>query len=1130
MSDIALLGFAVDSAPLDKAKTSARNAAQEIGKLGDVADSTSGKVDKIGKNMANTGQSSDKMAKDIIKANAAIEQFARGLQLSSTHSDAASTGMKRLLEQAAAVSPAMQRAAGSIGGLAGSLGGMGGGGMSNGLAGGAARAAEGIGSVVKNLGPMGMVAGGVAAVVVTLAGAYYKAAESLAVFQDRQTQNVARLKNALGEGSDPAGTVLALQKQANEAGISADNTIDAFARIARNGEALGASTNQLLQLSETIQKLGIVSNASAGEISAGQLQLSQALASGKLNGDELRSVMENLPALAKAIADGLGVSVGQLRSMGAAGELTGDKVFKALLSQTEKVREEFKTLPDTAERAQTRMENGFDRVKARIGEVIGASQIMQATFNRAAAAFEAMLGDAPSSIDGIQKRIDQLTNEKINTGGGIRGFFANNAGRDEEIKRLQGALMDMQRRESSTKTADAAKAASAELQRALGVAKDVDDAGTRKAKILGDQKTMAEGLVAAKKAMAEAAAEAAKYATQVSNLSGAISFQLSRTSVGVDDHLGGLFNPQQAATNYVAMNAVDRLRPQKTAAEKARDAALARQEEAAAAIRQLQASSVINDKALDASNKADPANQRKAELDGLERQIAAQQALAGAVGKSRGATRELEAAQEAMEYRVRTFGDKTTPDAIAATDAYASATLRLKKAQDSVADARAFQGIRDTIAGVKAQTEAVINGEYAVRRTAAQQAARLADRETPGMGGLKMKEFDAGEQLSLAQQLDALKISTMRTEERIGTIGNTYAERQLDLENRIADARRKTAPAGADALEAAMREDAAASEIERNERSKTAAVDRLAALSDERGLIQYTGRELAVQTAMMAKRRDLEAQGVSMASAYYDEQMKIAKLIAEDTFDNATVKERADEMRDTLQSGLSGLKGLTSGVFSDMFANGETSAAAFFARMENAAANFADRLLNSLVLNPAFDMLTNKSGSGLLDSFIGNLSNSFSGAYPGAKPTEGFLASIGGAINNAKGAAFLGGHDLGLASGGILHGPTMFGMGGGRSGVAGEAGAEGVLPLRRAANGKLGVESTGGGGGTTVQVFDQRTNTNAEPVNVQERRGDDGKKMIYVTIRDNVKTAIRSGDMDNDMRGQFGVGRPVTRR
>ena len=73
----------------------------------------------------------------------------------------------------------------------------------------------------------------------------------------------------------------------------------------------------------------------------GAIQLGQALASGRLGGDELKSILEGLPLVAEKIAKGLGVSTGELKKMGAEGLLTADKVFGALLSGTEKIQADF---------------------------------------------------------------------------------------------------------------------------------------------------------------------------------------------------------------------------------------------------------------------------------------------------------------------------------------------------------------------------------------------------------------------------------------------------------------------------------------------------------------------------------------------------------------------------------------------------------------------------------------------------------------------------------------------------------------------------------------------------------------------------------------------------------------------
>ena len=98
-------------------------------------------------------------------------------------------------------------------------------------------------------------------------------------------------------------------------------------------------------------RIAIASGASQQEISSATQQLAQALASGTLQGDELRSILEGLPTLAQALARELGVSIGELRKLGSEGKLTADTVFPALLGAVEKLNGEFERAPLSVGRA-----------------------------------------------------------------------------------------------------------------------------------------------------------------------------------------------------------------------------------------------------------------------------------------------------------------------------------------------------------------------------------------------------------------------------------------------------------------------------------------------------------------------------------------------------------------------------------------------------------------------------------------------------------------------------------------------------------------------------------------------------------------------------------------------------------
>ncbi|HFQ7232392.1 TPA: tape measure protein [Yersinia enterocolitica] len=127
--------------------------------------------------------------------------------------------------------------------------------------------------------------------------------------------------------------------QDTRAGLEATATL--YGRLERATRSAGTSTADLAKLTTTINKGLIVSGATAEEASSTMIQLSQALASGVLRGEEFNSISENGSRLAVALADSLGVTVGQLRAMAAEGKLTTDVVVNGLLKQSEVIAKEF---------------------------------------------------------------------------------------------------------------------------------------------------------------------------------------------------------------------------------------------------------------------------------------------------------------------------------------------------------------------------------------------------------------------------------------------------------------------------------------------------------------------------------------------------------------------------------------------------------------------------------------------------------------------------------------------------------------------------------------------------------------------------------------------------------------------
>lgn len=152
----------------------------------------------------------------------------------------------------------------------------------------------------------------------------------------------------------------------NDARVGVRGTSDLYAQLNRSTESLGTSQKDLLQVTDTISKTLTIGGASATAADAALLQLSQGFASGALRGEELNSIMEQTPRLAQAIANGMGVSIGQLRTMGAEGQLTAQAIMTALLSQSRIVNEEFSKIAINGASGYNVLNNTIDTTVAKI--------------------------------------------------------------------------------------------------------------------------------------------------------------------------------------------------------------------------------------------------------------------------------------------------------------------------------------------------------------------------------------------------------------------------------------------------------------------------------------------------------------------------------------------------------------------------------------------------------------------------------------------------------------------------------------------------------------------------------------------------------------------------------------------
>lgn len=165
---------------------------------------------------------------------------------------------------------------------------------------------------------------------------------------------------------------------------SINATSGVYQRFAQNAETLKISQAQIASLTETVSKAVAVSGASAGAADAALTQFGQALGSGVLRGDEFNSVMEQTPALAKAIATGLGVTTGELRNMAKEGKLTMDVLVPALERAKESVDDQFNTRILTISAAFENLNTSTIKWIGELDKSTGASEAFAKAINEIA--------------------------------------------------------------------------------------------------------------------------------------------------------------------------------------------------------------------------------------------------------------------------------------------------------------------------------------------------------------------------------------------------------------------------------------------------------------------------------------------------------------------------------------------------------------------------------------------------------------------------------------------------------------------------------------------------------------------------------------------------------------------------
>ena len=203
--------------------------------------------------------------------------------------------------------------------------------------------------------------------------------------------------------NDVAGLKQKTFAASQQSGADYGQQLDSIAKLKMLTKGL-FNDDEAVKFTSTLDKAFKVSGTSAGEASAAMYQLNQAMTSGKLQGDEFRSVMENAPILAQKIAESMGVSMAQLKKLGSEGKITSDVIKKAVLGSADEIDAQYSKMPLTFgkvwQNAQSAGQQAMDGLLTKVNQLLNtpAGQKMAQDVQKA---FSGMATMANGALDGI---------------------------------------------------------------------------------------------------------------------------------------------------------------------------------------------------------------------------------------------------------------------------------------------------------------------------------------------------------------------------------------------------------------------------------------------------------------------------------------------------------------------------------------------------------------------------------------------------------------------------------------------------------------------------------------------------------------------------------------------------------
>jgi tape measure domain-containing protein len=170
-------------------------------------------------------------------------------------------------------------------------------------------------------------------------------------------RTTAMLKNAVGTTGDYTSSLETSLKYANEVGVTTDDFIQSAARLRTLAPEVVTNYSDAAKFTKLLDMNMVSTGASTQEASSAMRQITQALGKGIVNGDELNSIMENSPQIARMLAKHLDASVGDLKQLGKEGSISGQDLYDTVLENADAIEKQFHAMPVTADRAWNSIKN-----------------------------------------------------------------------------------------------------------------------------------------------------------------------------------------------------------------------------------------------------------------------------------------------------------------------------------------------------------------------------------------------------------------------------------------------------------------------------------------------------------------------------------------------------------------------------------------------------------------------------------------------------------------------------------------------------------------------------------------------------------------------------------------------------